>query len=128
MLEFVKNKKQYFEFIRNLRNDSRVQDGFIESSHITEEQQIEYMKTYKNNFYVCLSDDIPVGYIRQIDGDIGVCTHPDYWGRGIGSFMINELMKLHPECYARVKLDNIASVKAFEKVGFKKKYYLMEKD
>ena len=128
MLEFVKNKKQYFEFIRNLRNDSRVQDGFIESSKITQEQQIEYMKTYKNNFYICLSDGNPVGYIRQIDGDIGVCTHPDYWGKGIGSYMINELMKIHPECYARVKLDNIASVKAFEKVGFKKKYYLMERD
>ena len=128
MLEFVKNKEEYFEFIRNLRNNEKVQDGFIENSHITEDQQINYMKKYKTNFYVCLDDGKPIGYIRQIDGDIGVCTHPDHWGKGVGSFMINELMKLHPECFAKVKLDNIASVKAFEKVGFKKKYYLMERD
>ena len=129
MLKFIKNEIKYYEFIRKLRNDFRVQEGFVESlPQITTEEQIEYMKKYKDSFYICLENNIPVGYIRHIDGDIGVCTHPDHWGKGIGSFMINELMKLHPECYAKVKLDNIASVKAFEKVGFKKKYYLMERD
>ena len=68
----------------------------------------------------------PVGYIRHMDGDIGVCTSPEYWGQGIGTFMIKELMKLHPECYAKIKLDNEASIRAFEKAGFKKKYYILE--
>ena len=135
MLKFIKNEIKYFEFIRKLRNDSRVQDGFIdELPHITPEQQIKYMEIYKDNFYICLGfgghgiKPIPVGYIRQIDGDIGLCTDPTYQGRGIATFMINELMKLHPECFAKIKLDNVASIRAFEKAGFRKKYYLMEKD
>ena len=128
-LNFVDNEIKYFEFIRKLRNDERVQDGFIDNlPYITEAQQIKYMEIYKDNFYVCLENDIPVGYIRQIDGDIGVCTHPDHWGKGIGEFLINELMEIHPECFAKVKLNNEASVRAFEKAGFKKKYYLMERD
>ena len=129
MLKFIKNKKKYYEFIRKLRNNSEVQEGFIENlPKITTKQQIEYMKNYKNNFYICLENNIPVGYIRHIENDIGICIHPDHWNKGIGSFMINELIKLHPKCYAKIKIDNIASIKAFEKVGFKKKYYLMEKD
>ena len=42
--------------------------------------------------------------------------------------MINELMKKHPEAIAKVKLDNEASIGLFEKAGFKKKYYLLEKE
>ena len=128
MFKFVKNEKKYWNFIRELRNDSRVQNGFVdELPQITEEQQSEYMKKYNDMFYICVEGDLPVGYIRHLEGDIGVCTHPDYWGMGIGSFMIDELMKLHPNCYAKIKLDNEASIRAFEKVGFKKKYYILER-
>ena len=99
MFTLVKNKKQYWEFIRVLRNDERVQDGFIDKlPYISSQQQIEYMSKYENKFYICLNDmNDPVGYIRHMDGDIGVCTSPEYWGQGIGTFMIKELMKLHPE-------------------------------
>jgi RimJ/RimL family protein N-acetyltransferase len=135
MFKFVANEKKYWNFIRKLRNDERVQDGFIDKlPHITQEQQIEYMKEYQNNFYICLGfgghgiKPTPVGYIRHISGDIGLCTSPTYHGRGIGTFMIKELVKRHPECYAKIKLDNVASIRAFEKAGFRKKYYLMEKD
>ena len=128
MFKFVKNEKKYWNFIRELRNDSRVQNGFIDKlPKITKEQQDRYMEWNNDNFYVCIEGDLPVGYIRNLGGDIGVCTHPDHWGRGIGSFMIDELMKLHPNCYAKIKLDNEASIRAFEKVGFKKKYYILEK-
>jgi len=128
MFKFVKNEKKYWNFIRELRNDSRVQNGFVDKlPEITEEQQSEYMKKYNDIFYVCVEGDLPVGYIRHLEGDIGVCTHPDYWGRGIGSFMIDELTKLHPNCFAKIKLDNKTSIRAFEKVGFKKKYYILEK-
>jgi RimJ/RimL family protein N-acetyltransferase len=128
MFKLVKNQRQYWEFIRTLRNDERVQDGFIDKlPQISSQQQTEYMDKYENQFYVCLNDmNIPMGYIRHMDGDIGVCTSPEYWGKGIGTFMIKELMKLHPECYAKIKLDNEASIRAFEKAGFKKKYYILE--
>jgi RimJ/RimL family protein N-acetyltransferase len=42
--------------------------------------------------------------------------------------MINEIMKLHPDAFAKVKLDNEASLRLFEKCGFKKRYYLLERE
>jgi len=125
-LELKKNSEQYWEFIRLLRSDKRVQGGFIKESTITIEEQKKYMNKYNDNYYVCLCDDIPCGFIGEIDGDIRLCTDPQYQGRGIGSFMIREITKIRTNIFAKIKLDNKASLKAFEKAGYVKKYYLLE--
>ena len=77
-----------------------------------------YCKNHSEMGFVNLSEPNP----------IRVATHPDYQGKGVGSFMINEIMNVHPAACAKVKLDNEASIKLFERCGFKKKYYLLEKD
>ena len=104
-LELKQNEKQYWEFIRILRSDERVQNGFIQNSNISKTQQEVYMEKYNNNYYICLCDDKPCGFIGEIDGDI---------------------TKLRPNIYAKIKLDNISSIKAFEKAGYEKKYFLLE--
>ena len=42
-MELVNCITNFWEFIRVLRNDERVLDGFIESTHITEEMQKKFM-------------------------------------------------------------------------------------
>jgi len=127
-MELIKNSPKHWEFIRNLRNMTGVRQGFIEQNLIDEIQHATYMLKYNNNFWICVDNDEPMGYIGVIDNDIRVATHPNFQGQGIGSFMINEIMKLHPDAFAKVKLDNEASLRLFEKCGFKKRYYLMEKE
>jgi L-amino acid N-acyltransferase YncA len=41
--------------------------------------------------------------------------------------MINELMSRHPNAAAKVKVDNEASLRLFERCGFEKRFYLLEK-
>ena len=126
-LKLIPNESKYWEFIRLLRADKRVQEGFIQvTSQISKREQEIYMEKYNENYYICLSDNIPCGFIGEIDGDIRVCTSPDYQGKGVGSFMISEITKLRPNIYAKIKLDNISSIKAFEKAGYEKKYFLLE--
>tara|TARA_R100000900_G_scaffold128696_1_gene104425 strand:+ start:542 stop:940 length:399 start_codon:yes stop_codon:yes gene_type:complete len=127
-LKLVKNDPRYWEFIRELRNLDGVRQGFINQEHIDTFEQARYMLQYNSNFWICLDNDVPAGYVGVIDDDIRVATHPDYQGKGVGSFMINEIMNVHPAACAKVKLDNEASIKLFERCGFKKKYYLLEKD
>jgi len=127
-MELIKNSPKHWELIRNLRNMTGVRPGFIEQNLIDEIQHATYMLKYNNNFWICVDNDEPMGYIGVIDNDIRVATHPNFQGQGIGSFMINEIMKLHPDAFAKVKLDNEASLRLFEKCGFKKRYYLMEKE
>ena len=126
-MELVKCTEQYWEFIRTLRNDKRVLDGFIKSTYITKEMQLNYMKKNNKYFHVALINQTPVGYVGVIEDDIRVCTHPNYQGKGVGKFMINKCMEIWPTAFAKVKVNNEASIKLFESCGFTKKFYILTK-
>lgn len=127
-MELVECSKEYWEFIRVLRNDKRVLEGFIKSTYITKEMQQDYMSKNNSHFRIALIDNIPVGYVGVIEDDIRVCTHPNYQGKGIGKFMINKCMEIWPTAFAKVKINNKASLKLFEACGFTKKFYILTKN
>jgi ribosomal protein S18 acetylase RimI-like enzyme len=127
-MELVKCTKKYWEFVMILRNDDRVQSGFIKSSNITKDMQSAYMMMYSKFYRIALIDGKPAGYVGVIDDDIRVCTHPNYQGQGVGKFMINECMKIWPTAFAKVKMENEASIRLFESCGFTKKFFILTKD
>ena len=112
--KLVKNAEEYWGFIRKLRNLDSIKTGFIKQENISSKTQLEYMKENGHNFWICLDDLEPVGYVGIINDDIRVATHPDHQKKGIGAFMINEIMKIYPNAYAKVKLENEANIKLFE--------------
>ena len=117
-MELVKCEEQYWEFVRILRMDGRVIDGFIETIPITKEQQENYMNSNSQYYRIALVNGKPAGYVGVLNDDIRVCTHPDYQGMGVGKFMIDECMKIWPTAYAKVKHGNEASSKLFLSCGF----------
>tara|TARA_R100000697_G_C5355408_1_gene173059 strand:+ start:195 stop:587 length:393 start_codon:yes stop_codon:yes gene_type:complete len=127
-MELVKNNYIYWEFIRNLRNMDGVREGFIQQDIISQEDHEKYMKWNSHFFWICLDKDVPIGYIGIVDSDIRVATDPKHQGKGVATFMLNEVMKLKPSSIAKVKINNNASLRLFEKCGFVKKYYLLEKE
>lgn len=122
----VKKNKKYHEFIRCLRNNKDVKKGFIQQHYITKKQQSEYMKKHGKDYYVCLFNGIPAGYVGVINGDIRIATHPRFQRKGLGLFMIKSLLKKRKRLQAKIKPDNTASIKLFKKAGFKLKYYIYE--
>lgn len=127
-MELVECTEQYWEFVRLLRMDNRVIEGFIQTANVTPEQQIKYMTKYAECYRIALVDNIPAGFVGVIEDDIRVCTHPDFQGKGVGKFMITECMKIWPTSFAKVKLNNAASIKLFESCGFTKKFYILTRD
>ena len=125
---FVKNSENYWEFIRQLRNMDGVRQGFIQQEYINSDNHKIYMKKYGHLYYICTVEGTPAGYVGVIDNDIRVATHPDFQGQGVGTFMIENLMKIEPQAYAKVKVGNEASLRLFEKCGFTKQYYILEKN
>ena len=126
--KLVSNEPYYWEFIRCLRNTDGIRQGFVQQDEITTDHHQQYMKKNGNFFWICLDNEVPIGYIGIIDFDIRVATLPRYHGKGVASFMVNEIMKSNPQAVAKVKIDNHASLRLFEKCGFKKKYYILEKE
>ena len=117
-MELVKCEEQSWEFVRKLRMDGRVIDGFLETTPITKEQQVGYMKNNYQHYRIALVNGQPAGYVGVLNDDIRVCTHPDFWGMGVGKFMIKSAMAIWPTAYAKVKIGNIASDKLFLSCGF----------
>lgn len=119
--KLVKNEPKYWEFIRHLRNDDAIQEGFIEKVNITSEQQKKYMSKYNEYYYVCLDElkNIPIGYVGSIDNDIRVAVVQEYQKKGVAKYMINELIDLHPDSFAKVFHNNFPSINLFKSCGFK---------
>ena len=126
-MELVDCAKKYWEFVRNLRNDERVKDGFIKSTYITEDMQEAYMTVHYKYYQIALIDNAPVGYIGVIEDDIRICVHPAFQKRGVGKFMIEESMKIWPSAEGKVKLGNEASMNLFKSCGFKEAYVIFKR-
>lgn len=128
VIELVDCSREYWEFVRNLRNDERVKDGFIETTVITSEQQERYMSTNESNYKVALFDGVPVGYVGVIDNDIRICTHPEYQKKGVAKFMLQQIIKEYPNSFGKVKVDNHASINLFKSLGFEEKFIIFTKN
>ena len=126
-LDLVECRQQYWEFVRLLRLDERVLDGFIEKLDITPEQQQAYMSKYSHCFRIALLNGQPAGYFGVIDDDIRICIHPDLQRKGVGKFLVQECSKIWPSALAKIKITNESSRKLFESCGYKLEYYLYKK-
>lgn len=125
-LKLVKNSPKYYEFIRNLRNNPKVKKYFIQQNHITKKQQEIYMKKHQNDYFICLYNNSPAGYVGVIKGDIRIAVHPNFQKRGIGLFLIKNIQRRYKNLEAKIKIDNFISIKLFKKAGFKPKYYIFQ--
>lgn len=117
-MELVNNEEKYYEFIRELRTHEDNTAGFLEQVDITPEQQVAYMANHSDEYYIALEGDVPVGWVGSVEDDIRICTHPDHKGKGVGKFMLNALMEIHPTAHAKVLWENVASQNLFLSCGF----------
>jgi len=120
-LELVNCEEKYWEFVRLLRTNPLNQEGFFNPASITPKEQTKYMEKHQYNYKICLANGVPAGYVGFLKArEVTYCVLPDFHGRGIGSFMINSYCPRWGRVEARVKPNNIASQKVFEKLGFEK--------
>lgn len=124
-MELVKCDRIYWDAVLEIRNQNR--EGFGDSSVIPTPVHYGYMFNYSSDYLVCIDSDEVVGFIGHINNDIRLATRKNHQRKGIGRFMVKGFMEKFPEAFAKVKLDNEASLKLFENCGFKKKYYILEK-
>jgi RimJ/RimL family protein N-acetyltransferase len=127
-IKVVDNNPLYWEFIRELRNNLKTKEGFVEQHHIDQKTHTNFMAKNGDNYMIGLYNNDPAGFVGSVNGDIRVATHPDYIRSGLATQMLNAVMEKLPNSYAKIKIQNEASIRLFERCGFKKKYYVLEKD
>jgi len=127
-IRIVPNDQNYWEFIRSLRNNPVLKKGFIQQQDINNQDHSNYMKKNGSDYYICLVGENPVGFVGCVKGDIRVAILSDYMGRGLGKKMVQHIIKIYPLSQAKIKIDNESSLGLFESCGFKKKFYILEKE
>ena len=111
--------------ILNIRN--LTSHGFGNTGQIMYIEHFHFMKEHYHNYVVAEMKGEIVGFGGVVKDDIRVAVHPDYQKLGIGKNIISYLSVQHPDAFAKVKIDNEASLKLFESCGFKKTWYVLEK-
>ena len=117
-MKLIENSRLYWEFIRELRYHPDNISGFVNTDLITKEHQVSYIQNHGDSYSICIENDKPIGFIGEVDGDIRLAVSPSRKNQGIGKFMLDEFMKTHPFATAKIKLDNISSLRTFYSCGF----------
>jgi ribosomal protein S18 acetylase RimI-like enzyme len=96
---------------------------------VTAEEHHNYMENYSDQYFICLENNVPIGYIgTNAQGYISIAVASGTRGKGVGKFMLKTFCSLKKEANYRaiVSVTNEASLKLFESCGFEKKYYTFE--
>ena len=115
----------HWDAILEIRNENR--EGFGDPSTIRSGAHCKYMFNHFSNYLLCVEDDEVLGFIGHVNNDIRLATRKENQRRGVAKFMVEGFEEKYPDAFAKVKLDNEASLKLFENCGFRKKYYILEK-
>ena len=125
----------------NWANDPVVRSNSFNTEQIPYEDHVlwfnEAIKRDDVALFVLMDDDMPVGQIRinisDAVAEISYSIASEFRGKGYGgkivSLLIERIREEMPEIKtvsARVKPDNLASMKVFEKIGFKKREMAFE--
>ena len=122
-MELVKCAKKHWDIILQIRNENR--EGFGNREIIEKETHYAFFKKYGKFYYVCTEGSDVLGFIGHLDDDIRVATNKKFQNKGVGKFMVKEFIKLHPNAFAKIKTQNINSLKLFTSCGFEKKYEIL---
>ena len=60
----------------------------------------------------------PIGFVGCVEDDIRVAVAHEYQGNGLAVQMIELISKKYPTGKVKIKVDNTASRRAFEKAGY----------
>jgi len=111
-------------FIYNLRFSDDCIKVSTTSNKPTYNQHCIYFNEHIDEYKVIMvNGKMSIGYIRtNKDNEISIALIKEYRNKGIGSLVLKKINGT-----ATIKKDNLQSINAFEKAGFKLKYYIYEK-
>lgn len=118
-IDFEPCSSQYWEFVRRLRMNPKVQHGFLQPANISVEQQISFMRKNSKWYTIAVQEGEPKGYLGLIGPsrtEITYCVEPIYHGQGIGTALLYFAHDNIQGVWAKVLKTNHASLKAVGRV------------
>jgi diamine N-acetyltransferase len=142
-LKLLPLKREYLEFVREVRNDPEVNKYLFTNVNISREEQARWyrrqVRDKRNRVFIALADEA-IGYcqVKNIDRvnrscELGFCIIPRHQGKGYGMALVKQLisyakskLKMH-RLYLEIFADNEKAIKLYENCGFSKEGILRDK-
>lgn len=134
-------EKEDFKKILEWRNDSEVRGNMLKTGRIAWEEHQQYwdnfLKDGKKFAYILEKEGKDVGIIRlereSEKAEVNIIVAPEFQRRGVGKEALKKIEEKARELkisvlMARIKPENMASIKIFEKNRFELKYHCLEKN
>ena len=120
--------KKYWDEILKIRNENCF--GFGNNKPINKKDHYCFMEKNYYDYFVYLDEvqnNTVAGFVGCVNNDIRIAIKNEYKRLGLAKDLIYFIKKKYPNSFAKVKSDNIPSLKLFESCGFKKTWYVLEK-
>ncbi len=134
MLQLVKYDRRFLEKSWEWLNDPEIKTLTL-TPDFTKEDQVNFYKTLsdRKNYWIrgLLEDDLPIGVMglknintsERLAEYWGYIGEKEYWGKGIGKFLINQAFSKAKELkltklYLKVSHENIRAKNLYLKMGF----------
>lgn len=123
-------------FLYNLRNEEQVRAVSWRTTFVDTEEHLDWFDRVLEDpnrvLYILEENRVSVGQVRyDVEGEtaeVSISVPSHFCGRGYGTTGLKETVKIFFESFpkvsiifAHIKLDNIASIRIFEKAGYKNK-------
>jgi len=122
-LKLVNCDRMFWIDILEIRNKEK--KCFINQKEVQIKDHFNYMLHNSKFYEVCVADNIFAGFVGLVNGDIRIGVSNKFKRKGIGKFMLQNFKKFEQIKQVKIKVDNEASIKLFESLGFKKNLYIM---
>ncbi len=126
-INLKKVNKEDMKFIYELMTNKLVRERLFEQREFSYEEHLKYWQTFHGFAYIIIHNEKKIGLLRDETQELSIQILPEYWNMGIGSKVISDYCDGKQGFHARIKNNNIASVKIFEKAGFKHHHIVLKK-
>ena len=128
LLKIVESSEEYWDFIR-IMNYTIGNNWPIPTFKEFSDYLSLIKKDKKTEIKIALYYNNPIGYVGIIRNSINIYVHPSFQGKGVGKFMLKEILKSKisdKNTHAKIKINNNPSIKLFESLGFEKDSYIFK--
>ena len=121
-LTFRNAKYDDAKFIYDLRFRVEDKNSYLTGGDIDFNTHCLFWSKYSPYYTIALCSGKEVGFYGFVEGDFRYAVVPEKRGKGIGIQLIRNAIDRHNLRQARVVNSNYASIKCFQKAGFKVTY------
>ena len=122
MIEIKPLEKKDIKFLYDLMNNKQIRKYFANPKQFSYEEHLKFVSKFNGDIYIIYKNITPIGSVRVrlTDMEVTIALLSEYQGKGYGTIALRKCVDYYSvELKAEINMENVSSIKMFEKCGFR---------